>query len=322
MPQPLAVQNTNSPKATPSGVDVARYDFSDGGSRFLFGRQWAVKFGNPIGTQGAFDLVVKYDELRTVFEIEKNSTFNSNKAKVHIYNLNDASRKRYVKGMVLSLDAGYSQPVNIFTGNISGLVNHERKGPDIISTFECGDGEKNLITATINKNWPVGYEVSLIVQDLIAAAGFPTRYISPLIATFKTKGAFTATSTVQKALGDLLTGLVGPSSPKGFVFQIEGGAIQILPAGGSILTTANAIEVSAKTGLIGVPGVASGGDNVLKFTTLLNPKLFPGTLIHLTSKIITGFFVVRKVAIEGDSHGPKWQMSCDCAPPRKGQTGT
>jgi hypothetical protein len=94
------------------------------------------------------------------------------------------------------------------------------------------------------------------------------------------------------------------------------GTAYIYPKGSAINPiTIVAAVVSQATGLIGVPNQSNAEGNVVEFTSLMNGNLDPGRVVQLKSATVTGIFIIRNTKIEGDSHGNKWQATCQCLPP-------
>jgi hypothetical protein len=291
----------------PENLSPDNYRFNDGSS-YLFNRSYEFAIGAP-GTIGKV-----YRNLRIIFEVEKSLFSSSNKAKIQVYNFNDHSRENYVKGVPISLKAGYAKDVIdfIFVGGTKGRasrVSHERKGADVITTFECGDGEATLTNAVLDRSFPPGTPVSLIVDRLLEALGISEvsrlAEVEKILTTRVYTNGYAINGSVKKSLDKVLLAV-------GLTWSIQNGEVQILVKGKD--AGHQAIKVDRTTGLIGVPSSGSGGDNIVKFTSLLNPRLIPGSLVFLNSILVKGIFVVKTAKFEGDSHGPKWQVTCECAP--------
>lgn len=330
IPFPGTVIGHSNPLQLPGLPDQAiplppagAYVIPPGISPYSFGRSWRLRIG-PSDPSGAFVLgPLAYTQLRMVFEVEKTSQSTSNKAKISVYNFNAISRGLYEKGQSLSLAVGYSLPLDIFTGNISGTVKTERKGPDLVTTFECGQGEKALTQALALAPgagpigqpfppYPPGTPLATIVTALAARALIPTGVISPLLTPMVTRGSLSLTGSVKQCLDRILKGAVTPATPKGFDWSIQGGAIYVYPVGFPAVPVG--VLISQATGLIGTPSNGSGGDNIMRFKSLINWRIFPGAVIIMDSKAVKGSFIVRNAKFEGDTHGSKWEVSCECAP--------
>lgn len=259
----------------------------------LFNRQWSVTIG-PKGEEGFV-----YNNLRTVFEIDKVSISTSNKAKIALTNLNPNSRIKFVKGMVIQLKAGYQGLIEtLYLGDIVKATT-ERKKAEIITTFECGDAERQLINAHFDGSYPPGVKAVQIIQDIAGALGVN---IGTVIGVQDlTYGAgFVASGSCRHMLDKLL-------KKQNLEWSVQNNYLQIIPKAAHNGDEAQVI--SKETGMIGVP---SQGTDCYTFNCLLNPKLLPGAPVQIISETVNGFFKIRKATFEGDSHGNKWNVKCEC----------
>lgn len=291
---------------------------------FFFDRQWAVTLSEPNTAFGK-----TYSQLKVSFDIDKNSQSTSNKAKVDIWNLNEQSRQLYQKGAQLRLDAGYKNLVEtLYIGDTTqNGVRSKRSGADIIMSFECGANQKQLSSAVYDQSYPPGFPLVEILQDLANnGLGIPIGRVLG-IPNFTYNSCLAVSGWVKDSLDKLL-------APFDLEWFIDNNSLNILPKSAHLgnpaivvssgTTLRNPIAnlgplaatdinsfVSASnqnTGLIGAP---SQGDGFVEFISLLNPKLNPGTLVQLLSETITGYFRIRRSHFEGDSHGDKWQVTCE-----------
>lgn len=281
--------------------------------QFLFGRDWSLAVGVP-GSKGK-----EYTRLKTTFEIFKDHTSNSNKSKIEIYNLSPESRQFYKKtdpknlrqALQVQLQAGYiGTKKTIYIGDVR-LVDHERKGPDVITKFECGTAEKSLLLSHFEQSYPPGTHVYQIFLDLVKALDVD---VGPIVnlPNFVYNQAFVAKSSVKTMLDRLC-------AKHELIWSIQNGNIQIYPRSGHIGQQAIVLsnkEVPSKgikpTGLLGVPSKNLG---IVKFSSLLDPNLVPGVVVQIYSTNIDGdFFRINKAKFSGDSHGEKWQAECEAAP--------
>lgn len=273
----------------------------------LFNRAWSVSFGPP------GNLTYVYKNLRTTFEIEKNSLGSSNKAKIKIYNLSGTSRNTFQKGYNIQLQAGYvgndpdSVPLidTIFSGNIIRLES-KREGADIVTEFECGDSEKQIATNVFSKTYPPGTTYVQIVTDLANTLGVNVGVVIG-IQNFKFSSAVTKSGSVSSILTELL-------KKQGLEWSIQNGVLQIVPTESH--SGAQAIVLSNRTGgaypgLTGLVGVPSRNGDLVGFKALLNPKIKPDSMVQIVSESVNGFFKVRKAKFEGDTHGDKWDVDCE-----------
>jgi hypothetical protein len=285
------------------------YDIGpEGGTVFLFNRAWEVTLTAALaGPPGP----VTYNTLRTVFEVEKTAFSTANKSKISVYNFNDLTSKLYVKGGFISLAVGYggvgSPVLPLITNNSIYRVHHERKGPDLISTYEGGEGEANLQSSIFNASYPAGTPITTIISALIAAMGLvvgPQIGLPPLVYNSGTVWSGSCKDLMDRAVIKEL----------GLSWWVNGYSVTIAPAGSAAIP--NAVIVSEQTGLIGTPnfGQGTGGDNVISFTSLINPFLIPGTPVSIISDFLTALGVIKIAKFEGDTHTSKWTVACEATP--------
>lgn len=271
-------------------------------SSYLFNRAYALTL-QPAGFVATVAQQFS-NQLRVEFDIIKNSFSTSNKSTIKIYNLSSDSRSKYTKGSLLILKAGYATTIDtIFRGVCTGRVMNERKGADIITSFEFGDSEKEIFYTYFSQSYPALTPVIRVVNDLVQAMGVTLGSVSGIPETAIYSKGFTACGNVKKYLDNI-------AKTYNLQWSIQNGALQILPKGAALLQSA--VVISKGTGLIGIPSQGNGGDNITTFTSLLNPKLVPNSLVSLVSDNFTGIFTIKNAKFEGDTHGNKWQTVCEC----------
>lgn len=273
-------------------------------SSYLFRRAYSLTL-QPAGFVSI--LAQKFsDQLRITFDIEKNSYSTSNKSKIEVYNLSSDSRAKYTKGSLLTLQAGYITTIDtLFIGIVTGRVMNTRKGPDIITSFEFGDGEKEIFYTNFDQSYPPATPVIMIINDLVQAMKIRLGSVTGIPVTAIYNKGFVASGSVKRNL-DYIT------KSYNLQWSIQNGELQILPIGAALLQ--QAVLVSQNTGMIGVPSEGNGGDNITTFTSLLNPKLAPSALVALQSEQFNGIYTIKSVKHEGDTHSNKWQSTCECTP--------
>ncbi len=251
--------------------------------------------------------------LRITFDIDKRFADVSNKAKFEIYNLSRNTRDKIKRGTMVQFFGGYnpkpggnsSLTQQLFLGNVipNNGVYSKRTGPDIITTMECGDGESSISFATFDKSYTAGTTLVQILQDLANAMGLTGLNAGlavgiPMIVFQK---GWVAHGSVAESLTKLLKG-------QNMEWSVHNGSLYVLPLKGTIQQTA--VVVSKDTGMIGVP---SNADGFTQFTSLLNPSIFPGSVVFLDSLDLnfTGYYKIRRAHYTGDSHENKWQVDCE-----------
>jgi hypothetical protein len=285
-------------------------------SKYLFQRAYAVSFAAP-GQAAA----VQYGTLgnnpaplRVSFDIDKVGVGTKSNAKIEVYNMSQQTRQNVMKsGWGILLQAGYSNFLgNIFYGDIVNQgTKVKRAGPDIIAEIHCGDGEAAIVMSTLDKTYPPGTALYVVLQDIANAMHLQTS-VSPTGINVGTilsipNTIFQRGLTLHGQCKDHLDKLLGPA---GLQWNIDSGVLNIKPVGAA--KTTEVIEVNINTGMIGNP---SKNDDFTTFVSLLNPKLVPGALVHITSEdpaIKDTYYTLTRSHFEGDSHDNKWQVSCEC----------
>lgn len=252
----------------------------------------AIQYGNITGMASA---------LRVQLEIEKGQKDSPNKAKISLFNLSLNVREALGKGWLVRVKAGYQGLTETLFVGAAAKATSRREGPDIITDLECADGEKALLASVYHQAYPPGTTLPRILQDVAGAMD-----VDPGIALGIPKTVYTRGITVHGSCRDILTRLL---RKEGVEFSVQNGRLNIIPL--KHHNGRQALILSAKTGLIGVPSI-SGTD--ITFEALLNPRLVPGQLVRVDSKnqAISGYAKIRSTKVEADSHDAKWQVTCTC----------
>lgn len=255
----------------------------------LFNRKASFQFGLP-GQLGRF-----YSGLRLRFKIIKTSDSKPNKSNVQVYNLTKETRTlAEKKGQVFILSAGYENTEEVlFSGDIARIIT-ELDGPDYITTFEAGDGEKAFQTARIEKSFQENVDIKDVFSEVINSLGKSIKDVSAVKSSKIVNGI--SLSGLSRTHMDELT------KRYGLEWSIQDGAVQITEALKS--TKESAVLLSVNSGLIGVPKKKEDGS--IDVVSLLQPQIRPGRIISIESKFLTGEFVCRKVTHSGDTHGQDW----------------
>jgi hypothetical protein len=295
-----------TPNLSPEGLPISQdsaYDLDN--QSYAFNRQWLVQIISP------FSGPVSYDSLRTTFDIEKTAFATANKGTISLYNLNDQSRSDYLMGARMSLALGYAgiggPLIPIFSYADIWRVTHSRKGADIITTLESGEGERNLQESIFNQSFPANTPVASVLQALITAMGLTQ---GPMIGVPSTP--YNSALALSGACRDIMDKIV--VKELGLRWWVDGQTVKIAPPGTQL--SVDAVLVSVDTGLIGTPnlGGPNGGDNVITFVSLINPALVPGAAVSIVSKFTTKTAIIKTSKFSGDTHESKWTVTCECTP--------
>lgn len=242
-------------------------------------------------------------DLKISFSVTKGISSSENSATISLYNLAPDNRNKIGKEFdEITLEAGYMPPGGgsnvgiIFKGNIQD-VKHERQGDDIVTTIECGDGDKALRKATINKSYPKGTPVETVVNDAykeLEKQGIKKgefKYPDDMEKTFKRP--YAACGSCKNELDTIGRG-------KGFYWSIQDGTMEIIPGDGF---TGQVAVISPDTGMKDTPTIT---DNGVKVSTLLNPEIRPNRRVKVVSSVIEmnaddGIYRVSSATYSGDN---------------------
>lgn len=247
---------------------------------------------------------LKVENLRVDFQIEKDDQPKPNRCVIKVWNFSNNHRAQLnEKGIRVILQAGYEDSIaQIFSGD-ARFVNHDKVGPDWITKFECGDGERAFKFARVSERFTPGTTVkqvlNTVVKQLMVDPGNALQVAENMTRQYANGYAIHGVASTE--LSRIL-------EPSGFQWSIQDGRIEVLGALETI--SAEVPLISAETGMVGSPEYGTGekvkGPAMLKVKTLLQPRLRPGQKFELRAINKKGFFKVRKVRHNGSTHGGEW----------------
>lgn len=298
----------SQPTISPSGI-------------YLYNRSYSITVGTQLNSSTAKQYanfsrtidgtVVPASPIKVTFDIEKTNIGSPNKAKFEIYNVSSQTRNSIAQGVAVQFQAGYKGLVQtVFVGNVHPKgVKSERKGADIVTSFECGDGESAITTSVLNKAYAPGTTLAQILTDIGTAMSVTTSESPDGVTAGVSLGipnvVYGKGISIHGACKDSLNKLL---TPLNLSWSVQNFALTIIPKGS--YNGASAIVVSKYTGLINTPSM----DQFLHFDSLLNPSLVPNAIVKLESDntALNGFYKINKAHYVGDTHDNKWQVSCEC----------
>jgi len=245
---------------------------------------------------------ISLHEIAIAFEVTKSISSKANTADITLYNLTESHRNMMGKEFdEITLEAGYMPPNGgsnvgiIFKGNIRD-VSHKRDGADIMTTISCGDGDKALRKATLSKSYQKGTPVKDVVNDLyneLAKQGVTRGEWKFPDNTPDYKRPYAVCGSCAREMNTIGRG-------KGFYWNIQNGAMEIIPGDGFIGLVA---VISPETGMIDTPTLT---DNGCRVSTLLNPEIRPNRRVQIKSSVIEmnaqdGIYRVSACTYRGDN---------------------
>ena len=269
------------------------------------------------------------NNLHIGFSIDKDTTKESNKAKLEIYNLSDATRKKIeVPDTEVEIYAGYEKAggaILAFKGSVTYGFTRDA-GTDCVTTLDLADGTVAMRDSYCSLSYAPGTSAKTIIQRCANEMGVPVVYGDDVGELESYKNGFSYYGQADGALTEICNAL-------GLSWSIQNNILNIILAGGT--STNRGLVFSPQSGLVGVPErivqaeYKSNKSNPKKtqkqkakkekprkkagwkIETLLVPSVNPADMVKVESKWITGWFRVEKVSHRGDYNGTNWQSSME-----------
>lgn len=267
------------------------------------------------------------NNLKIVFSIEKDTTKESNKSKLEIYNLSESSRKAIeVADNEVEIYAGYEDgAVLCFRGTVTYGYTKD-SGTECITSLDLADGTVALRDSYCSLSYAPGTSAKTIIQRCATEMGVPVVYGDDVGELENYKNGFSFIGQAPECLTEVCNAL-------GLSWSIQNNILNIILAGGT--ATNRGLVFSAESGLIGLPERIVQAEYKSNKTTpkrkakqkakkeeprkkagwrietLLVPSVNPGDMVKVESRIITGWFRVEKVRHSGDYNGQRWNSEMD-----------
>lgn len=251
--------------------------------------------------------------LDVAFSVEKSLKPEPNTAEIQIWNLNADHRSQLENpaakdGTVpVSIEAGYEeQTAQLYLGRLRSAIT-TREGPDLVTTLQSGDGEKETKTKRVNVSIAPGTSNDAVLKQVIKALGVGEGNTAEAVAglSFASIGQLWPSGTVLS--GSAARHMAQLTESFGLEWSIQDGAIQLLDQGKALAQLD--VAITPNTGLVGSPSVDI--DGVLSCQTLLIPEIFPGRTITLESERLSGRYRVEKCNYSGNTAGGDWYIDIE-----------
>jgi len=247
------------------------------------------------------------DKLRISFDITKTLFSEPNQARITVFNLAEATRNSINQATIIGeqkegspvlLVAGYENLTEeLYRGEVIKVL-HKKESVDWQTTINAGDGYSSIATTIVEKSWKSGVRLNQVANFVISEMGVgknDTSTVASDLLQKKMDKGYNASGSAAKVL-DNISKLVGGS------WSIQDDKLIILK--NRTAATLSAIVINQETGMVQTPIRTERGIN---FTSLLNPKIKPGSFIKLESKNISETsLVVQKVRYTGDNWGTQF----------------
>ena len=275
-------------------------------------RQWLrkVRVTFPDGFTVNPSNRVETHELRVQFDVSRGISGSPNTFNIKLYNLSPDHRNALGRELeTVQLEAGYVPPEG--GGNLGIIAKgcirdfqHDRSGPDIITTVSCGDGDLAYRRATISKTLPKGTPLPDVVEELYKE--MEKQGISKGEWKFpddpKTfKRPYSMCGGACREMDVLGRG-------NGFYWSIQNEVLEIIPGNGYL---EGMILISPSTGMVGTPTIT---DNGVKVKALLNPDARPNRQVKVESEVLQmnaqgDTYRISQVDFSGDNQEGEFVMN-------------
>lgn len=262
-----------------------------------------------------YEKTITLTGLRVSFSIQKNLAVQTNPGVVRIWNLSQDHRnliKDY--GDEVTIYAGYERGSGeqlLYRGDTTA-VSHTFDLPDIVTTLECGDGERYVNQEHFSLSFGAGTKVEDVIRAVAGKMGI-------------TIAEFSGAGNLVYELGFSFSGMLKEALNKATAYanlqwSVQNNGLQIIPKTGSIVQPA--FKINSETGMVGIPQrftykgqdfYVKGRDVGWKVMTLLNPLIIPGYKVDVASRYLgwQGIYRVETVRHDGDTYGDLWQTNLE-----------
>lgn len=230
-----------------------------------------------------------------------------NACSVRIYNLAPQTRADLQQlPLVAFLEAGYrlGDVRRIFSGDVR-TSRSERSGPTYTLDLEISDGYRAWRGASFQRSYRRNVPAVEVLRDCARACGLalPAGVEAASALRRQLPAGYVGDGGAVQQLERLLAGF-------GFSMSITDGALEVVPDGG--VRPGEALLVSAETGLVGSPKIDPKGVKTgVTFRKVLDPLIYPRSLVKLVSQDVNGLFRVGKVQRKGDTRSGDWYTDCE-----------
>lgn len=248
-------------------------------------------------------------DLDIEFDVTRSRTLAENTAKFKVYNLSEKTRQNNLKqGAGIIFSAGYEDEGTgvLFTGAID-KIDYEKQDGNFITNISgvSFSGDNNLENSPVSISYAKDGRISEIITDIADALSLPVYGIKN--ADIKLIHNFTFAGTARAALRRLEWML----AVEGIKIMIDNGELIVYKEFGESLFEAFILDYTS--GLVSaVPKVDDKDKNIVTdrviVTSLIVPKMRPGTLFKVSGDYVNGAYIAEKVQAVGSTFGDQYEM--------------
>lgn len=288
-------------------------------------------YNQAFAEENASDIFLDVSDLRVVFDIKRFAQNYPNSALVTIYNLNANTERSIIEeGYRIVVEAGYqSNYGQIFDGTVIQCNRQKQNGTDYILNILALDGNQFINEGYCSFTYAKGQTARAVVENVCNKASNPIAlgYASPQLDSIQFSKAIAYSGQPRQILNDFAKSINGTwyvDNGKLYVIAYSDSADK-LPALYGEGELKQGVELSPATGLLGNPQQVEFG---IQARCLINPKLMPYGLIHISNQYLTeqlvsigtfsqgistpymldseGIYRICSVEFKGDARGNDW----------------
>lgn len=279
----------------------------------LFNRAVRVSIATPDGE-------IVTENLRIAFSVKKTLNWGTNTCQISIWNMK-AEKRAAIRsfGDLVTLYAGYKDDATtglLFIGRTT-QVSHRFPQPDIVSSVECGDGERNLNSILFSFSYEENTSALVVLRDIARIMDLDIVQISDIPDKVYLKG-WSSPGLAKEALDEVCRYL-------DVQWSVQNEELVILPV--NVGATKTPHEINIDTGMIGVPEQFTYRAQYLptaarligwRVKTLLRPEILPGDQVRIQSSKVNfkldASYKVIAIIHNGDTHGNAWDSTLEVIP--------
>lgn len=254
-------------------------------------------------------------ELNVSFSVERTLRRRPGRCEIKVWNLSRSHRRQLEQlpagRIFVELSAGFVDEMPlIFRGELHRATTVVA-GQDAITTIRSRDGHA-AHGARVSRSHRPGVGWGSVVRDVVSAMGIGEGNLADVIST-ATMGGLSTFARGVTLRGDAPAELDRFMRSADLEWSIQGGALQVLPRGGSL--TRPAVRLAPGTGLVGSPARNEKGKLIVDAKIV--GGLVPGALVRVESADHEGTFRIEQASYKGELYGKDWGVQLTCAEPRR-----
>jgi hypothetical protein len=279
---------------------------------FLRRAQLKIRVRNKDAT--AYIKEYQIDNLRMSFAITKSISWATNTGILKCWNLSNGIRNDLKDfGDEVELHAGYEDDAGLqlcYWGQTTAVF-HSYDFPEIVSTFECGDGDKYYNNTFANLSYAAQMPVQQVILDIAKRMGVNVQLPLPLAPNIVYETGFKFAGTLKEAL-------IKACNFVKLQPAIQNNILFIFPQSPTVKFPVH--QINQATGMIGVPQrytyrridsyrALNAPTTGYKVMVALSPLIIPGDTVSLSSThlgIQEQQHRVETIRHVGDTFGTEW----------------